>query len=253
MRCHDDIGWTFDDGDASALGINGYDHRRFLNSFYTGRFPGSFARAALPGEPAHRRRAHLRHVGVAGRAGGRAARRQSAARSSWPCGASAAERHRPQHRRHPAHLPGRRDRHALNDYSYVDDPAKAGDSRWVHRPRTDWAQMARHDPATLEGRIFGGLQHLIQLRKATPAFAGNDMRVINVGNDHVFAFVRTGRQGERVLVLANFSEHTQPVAANEVRLYGLGYRFHEVITQQEMTLSDAPIVLEPYQVMWLAA
>jgi amylosucrase len=128
------------------------------------------------------------------------------------------------------------------------------DSRWVHRPRIDWAQMARRsDPATLEGRIFGGMQHLIQLRKATPAFAGNDMRVLNLGNDHVFAFVRTGRQGERVLVLANFSEHTQPVAANEVRLYGLGYRFHEVITQQEMTLSDAPIVLEPYQVMWLAA
>jgi amylosucrase len=26
------------------LGINGFDHRRFLNAFYTGRFPGSFAR-----------------------------------------------------------------------------------------------------------------------------------------------------------------------------------------------------------------
>ncbi|MCA9091746.1 MAG: amylosucrase, partial [Planctomycetaceae bacterium] len=44
IRSHDDIGWTFDDGDAGALGINGYDHRRFLNQFYTGRFPGSFAR-----------------------------------------------------------------------------------------------------------------------------------------------------------------------------------------------------------------
>ncbi len=44
VRCHDDIGWTFDDGDAAALGINGYDHRRFLNEFYTGRFAGSFAR-----------------------------------------------------------------------------------------------------------------------------------------------------------------------------------------------------------------
>jgi hypothetical protein len=58
------------------------------------------------------------------------------------------------------------------------------------------------------------------------------MRVINLGNDHIFAYVRTGRQGERVLVLANFSEHTQPIAANEVRLYGLGYRFHEVVTRQ---------------------
>ena len=34
----------------------------------------------------------------------------------------------------------------LNDYAYANDPAKAGDSRWVHRPATDWQQMARrHD------------------------------------------------------------------------------------------------------------
>src|SRR5262249_166645 len=44
VRVHDDIGWTFDDADAWQLGINGYDHRRFLNEFYTGKFPGSFAR-----------------------------------------------------------------------------------------------------------------------------------------------------------------------------------------------------------------
>ncbi|MFO7634529.1 MAG: alpha-glucosidase C-terminal domain-containing protein, partial [Caldilinea sp.] len=111
----------------------------------------------------------------------------------------------------------------------------------------------RSDPTTLEGRIYGELHHLIELRKRTPAFAGNDMKVINVGNDHSFAYVRTGRQGERVLVLANFSEHTQPIVANEVRLYGLGYRFHELIGGREVTLGDAPIVLEPYQVMWLAA
>ncbi|NMD26932.1 MAG: amylosucrase, partial [Chloroflexi bacterium] len=44
VRCHDDIGWTFDDADAARLGINGSDHRQFLNEFYRGRFPGSFAR-----------------------------------------------------------------------------------------------------------------------------------------------------------------------------------------------------------------
>ena len=44
VRSHDDIGWTFADEDAAELGINGFDHRRFLNSFYVNRFPGSFAR-----------------------------------------------------------------------------------------------------------------------------------------------------------------------------------------------------------------
>ena len=44
VRCHDDIGWTFADEEAAQLGIEGFSHRRFLNAFYTGRFPGSFAR-----------------------------------------------------------------------------------------------------------------------------------------------------------------------------------------------------------------
>ena len=44
VRCHDDIGWTFSDEDAAQFHINGYEHRRFLNQFYTGRFEGSFAK-----------------------------------------------------------------------------------------------------------------------------------------------------------------------------------------------------------------
>ena len=44
VRCHDDIGWTFADEDAAELGIDGFDHRRFLNAFYVNRFAGSFAR-----------------------------------------------------------------------------------------------------------------------------------------------------------------------------------------------------------------
>ena len=44
VRCHDDIGWTFSDEDATVWGVNGYDHRQFLNAFYTGRFEGAFAR-----------------------------------------------------------------------------------------------------------------------------------------------------------------------------------------------------------------
>ncbi len=43
LRCHDDIGWGFADEDAAEDGIHGTDHRRFLNDFFTGCFPGSFA------------------------------------------------------------------------------------------------------------------------------------------------------------------------------------------------------------------
>ena len=143
----------------------------------------------------------------------------------------------------------------LNDYDYRNDPAKAEDSRWVHRPATDWDGMAkRADAATIQGRIYQQLQHLFHLRRTLPALGGTAMDVINVGTDHVFGFVRNraSDDGEqRVLVLANFTEHGQRIDANELRLYGLSYHFHEHISNAPVTLHDAEFYLEPYQVMWL--
>ncbi len=252
VRCHDDIGWTFDDGDASALWINGYDHRRFLNAFYSGRFAGSFARG-LPFQE-NPRTGDARISGSLASLAGLEAALQS-------------------HDSGEIELAIRRilllhaiifsmggipliylgdEVGTLNDYGYRNDPAKASDSRWVHRPAIDWEQMeCRHDVATVEGRIFAGFKRLIELRKSTPAFAGNQMDVINVGNDHVFGYIRT-YAGQRVLVLANFSEQGQQISANEIRLYGLGYEFSELIVEQPLQLLGESFYLEPYQVMWLA-
>ncbi len=55
-----------------------------------------------------------------------------------------------------------------------------------------------------------------------------------------------------MLVLANFSEHTQPVPANELRVYGLRYAFHDLIAGRTVELGNEQVVLEPYQVLWLA-
>ncbi len=43
LRCHDDIGWAIDDGDAAAVGLSGPGHRHFLADWYAGDFPGSWA------------------------------------------------------------------------------------------------------------------------------------------------------------------------------------------------------------------
>ena len=47
VRGHDDIGWAVTDEDAAAVGWGGAAHRQFLNDFYSGAFPGSFARGEL--------------------------------------------------------------------------------------------------------------------------------------------------------------------------------------------------------------
>ena len=43
LRCHDDIGWAIDDGDAADVGLSGPAHRHFLADWYVGEFPGSWA------------------------------------------------------------------------------------------------------------------------------------------------------------------------------------------------------------------
>lgn len=252
VRCHDDIGWTFDDGDAAALGINGHDHRRFLNAFYTGRFPSSFARG-LPFQENPKTRDARISGSLASLAG-----LEYALQLNDPAEIELAVRrillvHAIIFSIGGIPLIYLGDEVGwLNDYSYRRDPAKAGDSRWVHRPPIDWTKVEqRHDPHSIEGQIYGRLRQLITARKSHPGFAGNQMAVINVGSDHVFAFVRTHEQ-QRVVVLANFTEREQPLPANEIRLYGLAYHFTDLISGQSLHLTDSPIRLEPYQVLWLA-
>ena len=138
----------------------------------------------------------------------------------------------------------------LNDYSYRHDPAKAGDSRWVHRPFTDWDKIAkRQDPESIEGRVYQGLCRLIALRVQAMGFGGSEINVMDTGNEHVLGYVRqpasqkVGATG-RILVFANFSEHQQIVPANQLRLYGLGYHFTNALSGESIPLQD--LSLEPY-------
>ena len=47
VRCHDDIGWAIADEDAWAVGLDPFAHRRFLSEWYSGSFPGSWARGLV--------------------------------------------------------------------------------------------------------------------------------------------------------------------------------------------------------------
>ncbi len=109
VRSHDDIGWTFDDGDAGRVGINGYGHRQFLNNFYTGRFPGSFSRG-LPFQE-NPKTGDCRISGSCASLAGleKALREETAAEVELALQPHPADpRHHPLGGRHPTDLPGRR-------------------------------------------------------------------------------------------------------------------------------------------------
>ena len=56
----------------------------------------------------------------------------------------------------------------LNDHSYLADPQKAADNRWVHRPAMDWGSTAAHADG-IAGRMFRAISGLIRSRKELPA------------------------------------------------------------------------------------
>ena len=74
----------------------------------------------------------------------------------------------------------------LNEYDYRKEPAKATDSRWVHRPHFPWERAAqREDRSTEAGHIFQGLLQLIDLRKHTPAFGTGRTEFFDTGSDRI--------------------------------------------------------------------
>ncbi len=250
LRSHDDIGWTFDDADAWYVWIDPFGHRQFLNAFYIGRFAGSFAR----GVP-FQENPDTGDARVSGTLASLAGLEQALHANDPLLIQLAVQRILMLHSiilsigGIPLIYLGD-EVGTLNDYTYASDPVKSDDSRWVHRPRINRAGMEqRHDPATIPGRIFQGLTHLIRLRKALPVLYDGEMEVIMTGNQHLFGYVRH-HAGQRLLIVTNFSEHPQTIDGNSLRMYGPGTCFRDLITGADVLVDEA-LTLQPYQYVWL--
>jgi amylosucrase len=242
-RCHDDIGWAVDDGDAAAMGISGFDHRAFLSDFYAGDFPGSWARglvfqenpdtgdrrisgslASLAGlecdDPFALDRIRLVHALVLGFGG------------------------------LPVLWMGD-EIGLLNDSGWAEEPGHEEDNRWVHRPRMPW----RPD-GTADDR-FGVLPHvtaLVRSRQRTPHLhASVETRVEWPEDGGVLLTVRDHPLGPLVGVY-NVTDTDRSVTTAKLRDLGL----HGAVVDRlaphggEHHLDTAHAIdLPPYAAMWL--
>ncbi len=248
IRSHDDIGWGFANEDCTEVGIDGGIHRIFLNSFYTGQVEGSFA-VGLP-FGYNPQNGDMRICGT----------------TASLAGLEQALNHGDAY---AVELAIRRilimtgiiltvggiplfylgdEVGTLNDYSYQQNPAKAEDNRWVHRPFAHKQTLEqRHNPTSAPGRIFGNLQHMIAIRTSHPIFATyNPTDWLNANNRHVVLFSRQHGQ-EAVYVVANFSADSQTLD------------LHQFVRDESMTdlltdvtyRRDEPLMLPPYGMVWL--
>jgi amylosucrase len=247
VRCHDDIGWTFADEDGWEVGIDGYWHRQFLNRFYIGEFEGSFA----TGIPFNYNPLN-QDMRISGMGASLAGLEQAVNRGDPLLIDHALRRFLLIHSvilsagGIPLIYFG--DEIAmLNDYSYREAEGKREDSRWSHRPAFDWARAAsRHDERTPPGWMFTRLQHLIRVRKNTPALGTNYSEFFSTGNTHVLGYV----VGGEVLALANFSEHPQSVSRHVVNGRVQRHDIVDLVTDEQFDFSEG-LALAPYQFMWL--
>jgi amylosucrase len=223
VRCHDDIGWAVDDRDAAAVGWNGPEHRQFLNEFYSGAYPGSYATGEL-----------FQQNPVTGdaRISGSTASLcgiERALLDDDPAALAPAERrfvllHSVIYAFGGVPLLYMGDELALrNDRSYLTNPALADDNRWLHRPAMDWrAAERRTDPDSLECRIFDWMHRLATARKGTLALrTGGESQVIDAGDGRVLAWRRRHPRSGTFVGLANFSEDDVWLDGARLGLQGL--------------------------------
>ena len=243
LRCHDDIGWGLDYEFLSQFGQNEVPHKKYLNDYLTGRWPGSPARGELYNDDP--RLGDARLCGT----------------TASLCGIQAArESGDPEQMNRAIRLDVML--HALmftfsgipvlysgdevaqeNDETYHDDPLKQEDSRYLHRGDMNWTRAElRRQPGTPEERIFSALRRLEDLRRIHPVFHTEaDVWLPDSANDRVLVIGRYN-QGEQLLALFNFSEEEEAVQlydnnlyedlldggvsdAGEVRIPGSGFRW----------------------------
>ncbi|MGD8582355.1 MAG: amylosucrase [Gammaproteobacteria bacterium] len=259
VRCHDDIGLGFDDEDIRLAGYDPVPHRRFLIDYFTGKWEGSAAK----GKP-------FGHNAKTGDA------RISGSLASLVGLEVALEKGDP----------GEIDDaikviillHGMimsfggipllyygdeigttNDYRYVEDERKSGDTRWMHRPTFDWDKAElRNKPHTVENRIFHALKKMIAVRKEVSAFADfNNRELRDTGNPHLFVFCRVNPQhvSDRVLVVGNFDARPQHLELDSLK--DTAFMHHSQIVDLYSGESPAmfknAIVIPPYRFYWLHA
>jgi len=205
-RCHDDIGLGYDDYMIQYAGYDAYEHRKFLKEYYSGINPLSPARGALFAVNPKTQDARI-SGSLASLCGLEKALRENdievvdlsikkillmQAHSFFIGGV-------------PMLFYGD-ETGTTNDYSYLDDPAKSYDNRWMHRPVIDWKKNAqRNETGTAAQQVFSGTQRLIAMRKKIAAVSDHkNITWLQQHNIHVAGYLRTDNDNKLYAVF-NFS------------------------------------------------
>lgn len=250
VRSHDDIGWAITPADTATVGLDDHAHRSFLTDFYTGTFPGSWARGDV--FQFNPRTADRRVVGTTASLAGL----EAALADGDPIAEDRAiARIGLLHAVVAAHggipLIWSGDELGLtNDDAWRSDPSTADDNRWMHRPRLpEDGVAARNDPSTPAGRVFGRLAAIMRARARCPeVHAAAPSTPVHLGTDDALGILRHGARG-RLLVVANVTDRDTVVPGDRLGDLGFGGPRHDRLAGEDLGAGD--LALDPYACRWL--
>ena len=249
-RGHDDIGLGYDDDMILQAGYTPYEHRRFLKDYYAGVYPASVATGALFSVNPKTQDARI-SGSLASLCGLEKALDQGDAAAID----LAVERILLM-QAHSFFLGGipmifyGDEAGYTNDYSYLDDPGKHYDNRWMHRPLMDWKKnkqiIAEDGP---QHCIYKGIQRLLTLRSQLDVVADtSNLTWLRPVNKSIAAYVRRGSE-QSLCALFNFSNTPVSVPLSGLNLYEADTSEVFDYWQQIWVQADAAGMLffQPYQ------
>jgi amylosucrase len=206
-RCHDDIGLGYDDSMIASAGFQPYAHRKFLKEYYSGVHPDSPATGALFSVNPKTQDARI-SGSLASLCG-----LEKAQKDNSSFARAIAIRKIMLMQAHSFMLGGipilfyGDEQGLVNDYSYLSDPGKSYDNRWMHRPIINWELWEKGN--NQDGQeIFKATQQLIRIRKKLPALADfGNIRWLTPHNIHVAGFMRE-ISGQSIYCLFNYGSTT---------------------------------------------
>jgi len=216
LRCHDDIGWGFDEDAEREMNIDPLLHKRYVYQFLAGDFPGSYAMGELYNfDPVSLdartcgTTASLCGVEKALQEGNEAALDTAIDRIMLMHSVMLFQKGLPM-------LNCGDEIGQLNGWDYKQDEALAEDSRNLHRTAFSHQNAAlRSTEGTVQQRIFSGLQKLTELRRE-PAFAPDSyVSTWDTGDQGVLALVRFGSK-QTMAALFNFTAEERTVHLDAV-------------------------------------
>ncbi|MCC8130106.1 MAG: amylosucrase [Clostridiales bacterium] len=246
LRCHDDIGWGLDYPFLAQFGMGEVPHKRFLNDYFTGKLPYGAGRGTLYNDDERLgdarlcgTTASLCGLETALETGSAAMTEQALSLDLMLHACMLSQSGIPV--LYAGDEVGQR-----NDWGYLDDPEKAGDSRYLHRGDFRWDEAElRQEPDTVQGRLFRGLRQMETVRQSAPVFdADADFWTADVGNDAVLALGRY-KNGEKLYGLYNFSPEPQKAWLDETGDYTDLMGERQVVNPGVLTLGG-------YEFLWLA-